>query len=187
MNLTEHEQKLLLRALDKASAPAEAEKAAEALINSLRERGISGYDLLKQFQKAPAAQQAASGPVKQGWGDGPGYWSKNPDGSTCWVQEDGKVYPNPPNPRMTPEREAAFQRSQEEAARRYYERQKQQPAQDESSKSKFPWRRLILFYLIVLAGTHNALGAFFVVIICLLVGWVVVSLVQSFVNTMTYF
>jgi hypothetical protein len=27
MNLTEHEQKLLLRALDKASAPAEAEKA----------------------------------------------------------------------------------------------------------------------------------------------------------------
>jgi hypothetical protein len=42
MNLTEHEQKLLLRALDKASAPAEAEKAAEALIESLRNRGISG-------------------------------------------------------------------------------------------------------------------------------------------------
>jgi hypothetical protein len=50
MNLTEHEQKLLLRALDKASAPAEAEKAAEALINLLRKRGINGYDFLKQFE-----------------------------------------------------------------------------------------------------------------------------------------
>jgi hypothetical protein len=46
MKLTDHEQKLLLRALDKASAPAEAEKAAHALIASLRARGISGYDIL---------------------------------------------------------------------------------------------------------------------------------------------
>ena len=46
MKLTDHEQKLLLRALDKASAPAEAEKAARALIASLRARGISGYDIL---------------------------------------------------------------------------------------------------------------------------------------------
>jgi hypothetical protein len=46
MKLTDHEEKLLLRALDKASAPAEAEKAAQALIASLRTRGISGYDIL---------------------------------------------------------------------------------------------------------------------------------------------
>src|ERR1700758_4158335 len=46
MKLTDHEQRLLLRALDKASAPAEAEKAAHALIASLRSRGISGYDIL---------------------------------------------------------------------------------------------------------------------------------------------
>jgi hypothetical protein len=46
MKLTDHEQKLLLRALDKASAPAEAEKAAHALIASLRARGISGYEIL---------------------------------------------------------------------------------------------------------------------------------------------
>ena len=46
MKLTDHEQKLLLRALDKASASAEAEKAAQALIASLRTRGISGYEIL---------------------------------------------------------------------------------------------------------------------------------------------
>lgn len=46
MTLTEREQNLLLRALDKASAAAEADKAAQALIASLRKRGISGYDFL---------------------------------------------------------------------------------------------------------------------------------------------
>lgn len=49
MQLTDHEQKLLLRALDKASASVEAEKAAEMLIASLRKRGISGFDILDGF------------------------------------------------------------------------------------------------------------------------------------------
>lgn len=53
MNLTEQEQKLLLRALDRASAPAEAEKAAEALIASLRKRGVNGYDFLNGTTPMP--------------------------------------------------------------------------------------------------------------------------------------
>ena len=52
MELNEFEAKLLLRGLDKASAPAEAQKAAEALIESLRNRGISGYDVLARFSTA---------------------------------------------------------------------------------------------------------------------------------------
>jgi hypothetical protein len=55
MKLTDHEEKLLLRALDKASSPAEAEKAAQALIESLRARGISGYDILGGTRSADAA------------------------------------------------------------------------------------------------------------------------------------
>jgi hypothetical protein len=63
MNLTEHEQKLLLRALDKASAPAEAEKAAEALINLLRKRGVNGYEFLSASSPTPRpAPQAAPPP-----------------------------------------------------------------------------------------------------------------------------
>jgi hypothetical protein len=65
MNLTEHEQKLLLRALDKASSPAEAEKAAEALINSLRKRGINGYEFLKQSCSQPQQQQRQYQPSPQ--------------------------------------------------------------------------------------------------------------------------
>lgn len=47
MQLTDHEQKLLLRALNRASAPAEAEKAAEALIASLRKTRSQRLRLLK--------------------------------------------------------------------------------------------------------------------------------------------
>src|ERR1700756_2384372 len=55
MKLTDHEQKLLVRALDKASAPGEAEKAAHALIAFLRARGISGYDFLGETAPADIA------------------------------------------------------------------------------------------------------------------------------------
>ena len=40
MKLTDHEQKLLLRALDKASAPAEAEKAAQTLTGETFKLGL---------------------------------------------------------------------------------------------------------------------------------------------------
>ena len=46
MKITEREELLMRRALDPASSPAEAAKAAEAFVNSLRKRGVSGYDLL---------------------------------------------------------------------------------------------------------------------------------------------
>jgi hypothetical protein len=77
MQLTEREQNLLLRALDKASAPTEAEKAAEALINSLRERGINGYDFLNGFKPKsasppPRPTSQPPPPPKQASSKGPG-------------------------------------------------------------------------------------------------------------------
>jgi hypothetical protein len=56
MKLTDHEQKLLLRALDAASAATEAEKAAAALIASLRKRAINGFDILDQFKQTAQTQ-----------------------------------------------------------------------------------------------------------------------------------
>jgi hypothetical protein len=56
MKLTDHEQKLLLRALDAASAATEAEKAAAALIASLRNRAINGFDILDQFKQTAQTQ-----------------------------------------------------------------------------------------------------------------------------------
>jgi hypothetical protein len=50
MQLNEHEEKLLLRGLDKVSAPVEAQLAAEKLFESLRKRGVSGYDVLDQLE-----------------------------------------------------------------------------------------------------------------------------------------
>lgn len=50
MQLSEHEEKLLLRGLDKASAPAEVETAADRLFQSLRTRDVSGYDVLGQLE-----------------------------------------------------------------------------------------------------------------------------------------
>jgi hypothetical protein len=49
MKLSEREEKLLMRALDKASSPAEAEKAAQALINPFWERGINGHAVTELF------------------------------------------------------------------------------------------------------------------------------------------
>lgn len=45
-NLTEKESMLLRRALDPASSPTEAAKAMEAFANSLRKRGLNGYDFV---------------------------------------------------------------------------------------------------------------------------------------------
>lgn len=64
MTLTEREQNLLLRALDKASAAAEADKAAQVLIASLRKRGISGYDFLDRSKgiHTPPPKSASTPP-----------------------------------------------------------------------------------------------------------------------------
>jgi len=59
VKLTEKENLLLRRALDKASAPAEAAKAAEALVKSLRERGIDGYNFFS-LPTAPPPRPTAT-------------------------------------------------------------------------------------------------------------------------------
>jgi hypothetical protein len=99
--LTEYEQKLLLRALDRASVAVEAEKAAEALINSLRERGINGFDMLDQLQpkRVAAAQSPTTAPPTNPpprpelWGKSPGRWINAPDGITYWGDENGILFP----------------------------------------------------------------------------------------------
>jgi hypothetical protein len=48
MKLTQKEDILLRRALDPASSPNEAAKAAEAFVNSLRKRGLNGYDFVRR-------------------------------------------------------------------------------------------------------------------------------------------
>jgi hypothetical protein len=50
--LTDKENILLRRALDPASSPAEAAKAAEAFVNSLRKRGLNGYDFMAPPRRA---------------------------------------------------------------------------------------------------------------------------------------
>ena len=50
-----------MRGLNKASSPAEAEKAAQALINSFRERGINGHEITEILGKrnpSPWANQS---------------------------------------------------------------------------------------------------------------------------------
>lgn len=44
MNFTEKEEKILRKALDKATPDAEASNAGTLLINSLRARGVTGYE-----------------------------------------------------------------------------------------------------------------------------------------------
>jgi hypothetical protein len=51
MKITEREELLMRRALDPASSPAEAAKAAEAFVNSLRKRGVNGYDFVPPGRK----------------------------------------------------------------------------------------------------------------------------------------
>jgi hypothetical protein len=58
VKLTKKEDILLRRALDKASAPAEAARAAQAFINSLRKRGVSGYDLVPPDRNPGASSSA---------------------------------------------------------------------------------------------------------------------------------
>jgi hypothetical protein len=65
MNLTEKESILLRRALDKGSSPAEADMAARALINSLRKRGISGYDFFSPQPQNHAPPQPHPRPQPQ--------------------------------------------------------------------------------------------------------------------------
>jgi hypothetical protein len=59
VKLSEREQNLLLRGLDKASSSAEAEKAAQVLFESLRSRGVSGHDVRAQLV---STQESAKGP-----------------------------------------------------------------------------------------------------------------------------
>jgi len=105
MKITAREEILMRRALDPASSPAEAAKAAEAFVSSLRKRGIDGYDFIGQQR---SSHQAQSEPPKDadgyqfyregfGWGCGRGRWGKWPDGSTYWEDEQGRRF-NPPNP-----------------------------------------------------------------------------------------
>ena len=61
MNLTEREQNLLLRALDKVRLP-EAEKTAEVLVGSLRKRGIDGYQILGGMKQAQSVPRPAPAP-----------------------------------------------------------------------------------------------------------------------------
>lgn len=64
MKLTEKENLLLRRALDKATTPAEAQTAARAFVDSLRARGISGYDFFVPPERSgpPPRQPGASTP-----------------------------------------------------------------------------------------------------------------------------
>jgi hypothetical protein len=55
MKITEKENILLRRALDPASSPNEAAKAAEAFIASLRKRGLNGYDFVPHNRQATAS------------------------------------------------------------------------------------------------------------------------------------
>jgi hypothetical protein len=62
MKLSEREENLLMRALDKGSSPAEAEKAAQALINPLRERCICGHEVTELFGGPNSSPCAARSP-----------------------------------------------------------------------------------------------------------------------------
>jgi hypothetical protein len=53
MKITEKENILLRRALDPASSPNEAAKAAEAFVTSLRKRGLNGYDFVRPARPEP--------------------------------------------------------------------------------------------------------------------------------------
>lgn len=93
------------RALDPASSPAEAAKAAEAFVNSLRKRGVNGYDFIGQQRSSHQAQTEPSKDADGyqfyregfGWGRGRGRWRKCADGSTYWEDEHGYKH-GPPNP-----------------------------------------------------------------------------------------
>jgi hypothetical protein len=61
--LTDKENILLRRALDPASSPAEAAKAAEAFVTSLRKRGLNGYDFVPP--PPPRNQRASQEPPRQ--------------------------------------------------------------------------------------------------------------------------
>jgi hypothetical protein len=54
MKLTQKENLLLRRALDKATTPAEAQTAARAFVESLRARGVNGYDFVPADRSGPA-------------------------------------------------------------------------------------------------------------------------------------
>jgi hypothetical protein len=58
MKITAREEILMRRALDPASSPAEAAKAAEAFVNSLRKRAVSGYDLVPPDRNPGASSSA---------------------------------------------------------------------------------------------------------------------------------
>jgi hypothetical protein len=63
VKLSEREEKLLMRGLDKASSPAGAEKAAQALINSLRERGMNGHEITELFGGSSPSAASISGSI----------------------------------------------------------------------------------------------------------------------------
>jgi hypothetical protein len=62
MKITPKEELLMRRALDKAGSPAEAVKAAEAFVNSLRKRGIDGYEFVGKTEAPPPKPATAPKP-----------------------------------------------------------------------------------------------------------------------------
>jgi hypothetical protein len=75
MKITERENLLLRRALDKATTPAEAETAAKAFVESLRRRGINGYDFVPPEREGPPPRpepepQSPPPPEQEYWRSG---------------------------------------------------------------------------------------------------------------------
>jgi hypothetical protein len=63
VKITPREELLMRRALDPASSPAEAAKAAEAFVNSLRKRRVNGYDFVRKTgATGPTPQQPPQQP-----------------------------------------------------------------------------------------------------------------------------
>lgn len=66
MKITQREDLLMRRALDPASTPVEAAKAAEAFVASLRKRGVNGYEFVKpRAPVGPVIQPQQQAPQKR--------------------------------------------------------------------------------------------------------------------------
>jgi hypothetical protein len=69
MNLSDKEQTFLVRGLDKATTPDEAETCAKNFFKELRERGISGYQFIDQIDHAEYEREIDEESIKsnQAW------------------------------------------------------------------------------------------------------------------------
>jgi hypothetical protein len=158
VELNEFEAKLLLRGLDKASAPAEAEKAAEALIQSLRTRGISGYDVLAEFSAPEEAAQEA-------------YW----DAYQEWLESDGDG-PPPSPPRTSPHPPRSNQQPPQQS-----KGTPSPPAMNKKPLTNRHWFLLTTVTVVLFCLWPNFLTGFFAV--SFVVGWLVHD-ARTFVQTL---